>query len=53
MDGDVVRPAGEPTGTMACPTCGASIDQCVCYETEALCMECGDVFFLMEKRKAR
>ena len=54
MDGDVlrVRPVGEATGTMAgCPTCGASIDQCVCYERAAFCMECGEVFeFALEER---
>lgn len=51
MDGDVlrVRPVGEATGTVAvCPTCGANIDQCVRYETEAFCLECGEVFALGE-----
>lgn len=57
MDGRydlLVRPVGEATGTMAgCPTCGARIDQCVCYESEAFCMECGEVFSLRDNRKAR
>lgn len=56
MDGDDLRviPVGEATGTMVvCPTCGANIDQCVCYDRDAFCMECGEVFSLMENRKAR
>ena len=57
MDGRydlLVRPIGEATGTMAgCPTCGARLDQCVCYESEAFCMECGEVFSLRDNRKAR
>ena len=56
MDGDELRviPVGEATGTRAgCPTCGANIDLCVCYETKAFCMECGEVFSLMENRKER
>ena len=43
-----VNPVGEPTGTVACPTCGAGLDQCVCYESEAFCMECGEVFPLRQ-----
>ena len=55
MDGDgvLVNTVGEPTGTVACLTCGANIDQCVCYEREAFCMECGEVFSLRENRKAQ
>lgn len=54
-----MKPAGEAAGTTAreqnaevteqnadagCPTCGAAADQCVFYETDAFCMECGEVF---------
>jgi DNA-directed RNA polymerase subunit RPC12/RpoP len=32
-----------------CPSCGAPVDATCIFDTEAFCMECGDVFTIDNK----